>query len=63
MEDMAKILIYNGTTPEWIEVNAANVDASGEAPLLKFDAVENFVEEFLADTEAGAANRQQMAGG
>ena len=58
---MAKILIYNGTTPEWIEVNAANVDASGEAPLLKFDAVENFVEEFLADTEAGAANRQQMA--
>lgn len=58
---MAKILIYNGTTPEWIEVNAANVDASGEAPLLKFDAVENFVEEFLADTEAGSANRQQMA--
>lgn len=58
---MAKILIYNGTTPEWIEVNAATVDASGEAPLLKFDAVENFVEEFLADTEAGATNRQQMA--
>jgi hypothetical protein len=58
---MARILIYNGTTPEWIVVDGANVTTVNQTDRLSFDAVINLAEEFTADTEDGAAKRQQLA--
>lgn len=51
---MAKILIYNGTTPQWIEIpNATVTPADGEIPAtLEFDAVTELADSFQNNQES-----------